>query len=327
MSQLTSIHLRGQMRTLPADNFSMIGAQYDLVPVELWKQLNPGLKWRVEKPGRVAVMDGQSTLLYIKPANLAMKVPQAAPSAFDTKWLHNIADLSGTLTNQLNQALAKGWKLDLAEQKGADGKAKAEVTIHAVAGVPEGDIFKNKFLDLADTRQVYRFDVQSELLESVQAYLPTTNGDVLIFELSQIEFNQPIDPQVFAVQLPADVNWFQNEAQKLPNNEKYASMTAAQAAKAFLTACASEDWAEAGKFLPVAVDNRLKQLGRHRHLRRGRHGPGCPLRNQTQERRDEETRPRPQERPEDRPLVRRWRDLRDPTRPSVGRTIRFRPPV
>ena len=259
-------------------------------------------------------MDGKLTLLYIKSANLGMKVPQAARSAFDTEWLHRIADLSGTLTNQLHQALAKGWKLDLAEQNGADGKAKAVVTLQAKSGVPEGDIFKGKFFDLADTRQVYRFDVQSELLESVQAYVATANGEVIIFELTQIEFNQPIDPQVFAPQLPADVNWFQNEAQKLPDNEKYALMTAAQAAKAFFTACANEDWAEAGKFLPMPVDNRLKQYpgrarahqpGRDGDLGRTRNGAGRPLRNQAQGRPPvEEARHRPEERPKDRPLVR-----------------------
>ena len=258
-AKLASIHLRGQMRTLPADNFSMLDPESELVPIELWKQNSPELKWRIDKPGRFAVMDGQSTLLYMKAANEGVKLPQASRGAFDTEWLHRIADLSGTLTNQLNKALAKGWKLSLADQQGADGKAKAMVTIQATAGLPENDILKNKFFDLSDTRQVYRFDVQSEFLEDVQAYLATTNGEILVFELSEIDYNQPIDPQVFQPQLPANVNWFQDEANKLPDNEKYAAMTAAQAAKAFFAACASADWAEAGKFLPMAVDARFKQ--------------------------------------------------------------------
>ena len=45
------------------------------------------------------------------------------------------------------------------------------------------------------------------------------------------------------------------EPPKLPDNEKYASMTAEQAARAFLEACAREDWNEAGKFMsPITPD-------------------------------------------------------------------------
>jgi anti-sigma factor RsiW len=65
VAKLTSIHLRGQVRTAPHDNFSYINPDLDFVTVELWKQFEPELKWRAEKPGRVAVMDGQSTVLYI----------------------------------------------------------------------------------------------------------------------------------------------------------------------------------------------------------------------------------------------------------------------
>ena len=81
VAKLTSIHLRGQLRTLPADNFEYIDAERDFYPIELWKQLKPELKWRVEKPGRIAVMDGQQTVLYIKPGKVAAKFPRPSPSA------------------------------------------------------------------------------------------------------------------------------------------------------------------------------------------------------------------------------------------------------
>src|ERR1019366_8417520 len=90
IANITSIHLRGQLRTLPADNFSYIDADSDFYPIELWKQFTPELKWRVEKPGRIVVMDGQQTLHYIKSAKVAVKLPQPSTSAFDTDWLHRI---------------------------------------------------------------------------------------------------------------------------------------------------------------------------------------------------------------------------------------------
>ncbi len=260
IGKLRTIHFRGQVRTLPRDNFSLIGPEFELVPIELWKQFGPDPRWRVEKPGRVAVMDGQSTLLYVKaPANLALKVAHPVAEAFDTDWLHRIADLSETLTEQLSKALAKNWKISLATERGADGRAKSVVTLQAKAPVPDTDAFKNKFFDLSDTRQVYRFDAQTELLESMQAYLVTRAGEVLIFELANVDYNPTLDPGVFQIELPPNVTWRDSGNQQLPENEKSASMSAPQEARAFFEACARGDWAEVQKFWRLPVDDSFKQ--------------------------------------------------------------------
>jgi hypothetical protein len=257
IAKLTTIHLRGQIRTQPADNFSFIDADNDFYPIELWKQFEPDLKWRVEKPGRVAVMDGQQTMVYIKPGKVGYRIPRPAPSAFDTEWLQQIANLSNTLSNELRHAQAQGWKLDLKEETAADGRPKCVVSVWAKSGVPDDDYGKNSFLHNADTRRVYHFDAQSERLEAVQIYLLRGSGEVQIFDLSHIDYDQPIEPAIWKLDLPADVNWVQ-ETETLPDNARYASMTAEEAARAFFGACGREDWNEAGKFMSPITD-RLKQ--------------------------------------------------------------------
>ena len=104
LGSASGIHIRGQLRTSPADNFSAIMPEEESVTIELWKESGPKPKWRVEKPGRVVVMDGKSTVLYIKPQNMGMKIPQASESAFDTDWLQKIANLSNTITNEIKNA-------------------------------------------------------------------------------------------------------------------------------------------------------------------------------------------------------------------------------
>jgi hypothetical protein len=260
IAKITSIHLRGQLRTLPADNFSYIDADSDFYPIELWKQLEPELKWRVEKPGRIVVMDGQQTLHYIKSAKVAVKVPQRTTSAFDTDWLHRIANLSNTISNELRIAQAQGWKLDLTEETGADGRLKSVVSVMAKCGLPDDDYTRNKFFHDADTRRVYRFDAQSERLEAVQIYLVRKGGEVQIFDLNHIDYDQSIDPKVWQVELPADVSWYK-EPEKLPDNEKYASMTAEQAARAFFEACSKQDWDEVGKYMSPVTDLTKEYLG------------------------------------------------------------------
>jgi hypothetical protein len=256
MANLTSVHLRGQLRTRAGDNMSYIDADEDFYPIELWKQLVPEAKWRVEKPGRVCLMDGQQTILYLKDAKIGNKFAGASRSAFDTDWLHRIANLSNTISNELRHAQAQGWKLALTEETGGDGRLKSIVSVMAKCGLPDDDYTKNKFFHDADTRRVYRFDAQSERLEAVQIYLVRATGEVQIFDLNQIEYDQPIDPSVWQLDLPADVTWVQ-EPQKLPDNEKYASMTAEQAARAFFEACGREDWTEVAKF-EAALNGQLK---------------------------------------------------------------------
>jgi len=259
VAKLTSIHLRGQVRSPAAENFGDIEPASEFTSIELWKQFEPDLKWRVEKPGRVSAMDGQSTLLFLKPMNMAMKSPQRTRSAFDNGWLLQIADLSNTISNELKHATAKGWKLSLADEQGADGRAKSVVTVEAKAGLPDDDYLKNKTFATADTRRVYRFDSQTELLEAVRVYLSGTNGETSIFEVSQIDYNQAFDPGLFQVALPANVGWYKEELQKLPDNDKYAAMTAQEAARALFEACGREDWVEAGKFFPMQIPEILRQ--------------------------------------------------------------------
>ena len=261
LGSASGIHIRGQLCTLPGDNFVAIMPDAEPVTIELWKESGPKPKWRVEKPGRVVVMDGKSTVLYIKPpANMGNKIPQASESAFDTDWLQRIARLSNTITNEIRMARAKGWKVELTDETGADGQDKSVVTIETKSGLADNDFLKNKSFDSSDLREVYRFDAVTRRLESAQVYLLGKPDAEPIFETSQIDYNQAIDPALFHLDLPANVSWYK-EPQKLPDNEKYASMTAEQAARAFFEACANEDWNEAEKFMSPITPDTKKYLG------------------------------------------------------------------
>src|SRR5208283_3884574 len=151
-------------------------------------------KWRVEKPGRVAVMDAQATTLYLRPpVNTALKVPQPTLGAFDTGWLVRIARLSQTLTNELMNAKAKGWQISLGAETGADGRSKSIVTVMAKSGLPDNDYLKNKFFDQSDTRRVYRFDDGTARLEEVAIYLSTEAGEAEVIDLNQIDYDEAMD--------------------------------------------------------------------------------------------------------------------------------------
>ena len=254
--RVDSIHIRGQMRTYPADNFGAIAADTPPVPVDLWKVFTPKMQWRVEKAGRVAVMDGQTTLLYLKGENLAVKLPQSSRDAFDSYWIHDLAEFSHSLTNELRTAQAKGWKTTTATLQ-TNGQELSVLTLEIPSGLPDGNNQKNHFLGTSDRREVYCYDDRTKHLVSAQIYLEIPAGETLVFESTAIEYNQAIDPARFHLDLPADVAWYQ-EPQKTTGPDPYAKMTADEAARAFFKACSQEDWTEAAKFYGAPVSDRLK---------------------------------------------------------------------
>jgi hypothetical protein len=256
-SQATSVHLQGRMRTLPRDNFAYIDTKTEFVPIELWKELGGLKRWRVEKPGRVAVMDGASTLLFIRP-DLAQKVPRATSSAFDTDWLHRMADIEQTLSHGLKMAQTKGWKMELTRETDPSGAAHAVVTIETMSGLPANDYLTNKFIGTANLREVFRFEDTSGRLEALQFLVRGESDYTVIFETTKIDYDEPLAASVLTVDLPANVRWAEESLPPIANDEKYASMTAETAARTFFEACGRGDWGEAAAFLLSSPSDRLK---------------------------------------------------------------------
>ena len=249
-----SVHIVAKMRTLPQDNFSMIGAEYGLVPIEIWRQFGEKPKWRVEKPGRVAVMDGASTAMLIRP-DYVVQFPTASYGAFDTGWLLDLTNVRDMIDHERRVALARDWAMTVKHETVASGETLV-VTVNAKSGLPEDDYLKNKFFDNTDMRRVYRFDAKTNRLHGFDAWLCRPEGDLLILTVEKIEYDKTIDPAVFALKLPNKVSLYQ-EPQRLPDNEKYEGMTPEQAARTFFEACSKKDWEEAKKFMQP-LDERLQ---------------------------------------------------------------------
>jgi hypothetical protein len=252
-SGLKSVHLKCRMRTLPKDNFSVVGPTYDFVEMDVWKQFGDPAKYRIEKPGRVLVCDGESTVMLIKP-NHAVKGPAGAN--FDAAWLRDLADLERVLSDQLRDSLASKGDMSIKHEE-VEGKPKLTVTVE-VKAADAGDYMRNKFLMTADTRRVFQFDAGTKRLEAMKIVLHANEQDVLVFEVTRIDYDPQLAEAVFALELPKDVV-LASQPTTLPDNEKYASMKPKQAAEAFFEACAKEDWDEAMKFWGSKIDDRIRK--------------------------------------------------------------------
>jgi outer membrane lipoprotein-sorting protein len=247
-SELQAVHLKGRMRTPPQDNFEAIDLETDFVPIELWKTFLPTVQWRLEKPGRIVVMNGRETLLWIKTSNEAAKGPPSVPGESGVApSLRPLMNVESLLESELKQATEGMTDLAMTHEKAGAGAEKLVVTVKTKAqGDLTNDWLRNKDLYSSDTRRVYTFDAASKRLEGVKVYVQTKDADVLVLEISEVEYNPSLDPAIFSLDLPKDVTWL-GQPQVLSDNDKYQKMTPEEVARAFFEACGKGDWDEAAK--------------------------------------------------------------------------------
>jgi hypothetical protein len=254
---LQSIHLKCRMRTDPADNFEFLDLKHDFVDVELWKQFGPPVKWRIEKPARVAAMNGRETVMLIRD-RFGVKLDVPAPAAFDTGWLHQLAAIDGVLSSELAADSLPGRQSQAKRVERPSDPAHETVSVAVDTGDDVGAYLKNKFLSTSNTRREYTFDRKTGRLENAKFYVRSDGQDVLVLEVVKIDYNPAIDDLRFELQVPQDVVWYQ-EPQRLPDNEKYEKMTPLQAARTFFDACSKRDWNEVAKFWHAPLTDEIKK--------------------------------------------------------------------
>ncbi len=262
VEDVKSIHIKAQMRTLPRDNFGNIDLNLDFVPIEMWKKIDDAnvLRWRIEKPQRVIVTDGNSTIMLMRP-NYAVKSEKPYPiGCFDT-WCGHLLNVDGLLDSAMQEAKNRSdTELHLRQIVSSSGPESVLEIDSNAAGDLTNDYLKNKFIFESDHKEVYYFDAETKLLKGFEVFVHTNKGDVLIFEVNEIEYNPQLDNGLFTLELPQDVIWSQ-EPQVLPDNEKYVNMTPKQAVEAFLGACADANWDEFLKFQGSSrVDEGIKEI-------------------------------------------------------------------
>jgi hypothetical protein len=238
------------MRTLPADNFEMIGVNYDFVPVEMWKSFGTPPKWRVEKPGRVVTMDGTASLLLIH-GNEAMR-GGVRPGFVD--WLMPLLDPDRVLQTELQAARQGKSQATLAAPVPGSHETLLRVTRRA-EGDFTNDWLKNKSLSESDHTRVYRFDSATSRLTGLQILVQSGGQDVPVFEIAAIRYNENLPADLFTLAVPANVNWM-GTAEDLPVAGPIPT-TPREAALAFFEGAAAQDWQRVATVWKV--DDRLKQ--------------------------------------------------------------------
>ena len=231
MSNVASVHIAGRIRTLPGDNFELIGTQYDFVPIEIWREYTNPPRWRVEKPGRVVVMNGQTSMMYMSSSNSAVA---GSPGAGFVEWLRPLLDPPSILENELAAARQGTAEATVSESNGVT----TAVLRRQARGNYANDWARNKSIPESDHACIYRLDSATKRLEGVQVVISAAGGGVVVAEFTDFRYNEVFPASLYALQLPADVNWM-NQAGSKPMVNLNGPREAAQY---FFDALAKEEW-------------------------------------------------------------------------------------
>jgi hypothetical protein len=258
-ANLKSIHLSARMRSLPREDIEMIGPDYDFIPIEMWKQFEPTAKWRIEKPGRIINMDGKQFVTWVQPD---VGFRHGAVSNSNCFWLAQLLDVDRILDLERRRAENEKARLESRQERGADGKNHLVVTIEAKAqgDFSTSDWLKNRSISMSDNRRIYRFAVDNNRLEGLQVWIHVNGKDVLVLEITSIDYDTAIDDKLFTLKLPENMRWL-GENKPSPNDAKYAKMTPREIAAAFFDALARQDWDEVDALMGVRVRDKLQHIG------------------------------------------------------------------
>jgi hypothetical protein len=218
------------------------------------------LRWRIEKPGRVAVKDANGATMLIR--DFLATQGNCVGYCYDTAWLGRILDVNGLLESELERAQQREDAAATMWHEEVEGRdvLVLEVEVAADSNFSDNDYLRNKFLHYADRVYVYRFDAESKLLRGLSIYAIVGDREVLAFETTEIEYNPVIAEGLFALDIPESAVWDEGP-EVLEDNAAYAAMGPKETAAAFFQACGERDWEEFKKFWPVSeVPERIKYI-------------------------------------------------------------------
>lgn len=248
MASVRSLHLVARMRTSSTENFDFAGPRAGFQTIEIWKEYGNSGRWRVEKPEQTVVMDGRSTLLYAKPAGFALRGP-ASSQVDDPEWLGSLLQPNKILTTELHAVRTGSAEIQRALEETREGVRELVVTVTS-KGQPGAASLPVRSITMSAHKRIYRFDAATKRLTGMQIVVPSERGEVPIFEVTAIRYDDAIAPNLFALAVPPDVVWGRRP-EEMPA-PAVALGSAKEAVVMFLDAFAREDWPLALKMFRAA---------------------------------------------------------------------------
>ncbi len=248
MEGIKSVFMNFKVRTQPGENFDFIDIKAGFVTHKLWRTFTEPPRWRIEKPGRIVVMDGKNQYLYMVNPGVAMV---GAPDAGFMGWMKIFLDPMKIL----------GVEKDLAEKNKAECRIaeSGNTFILTVKAKATGD-FRNAYMlnssvSESDSRRVYTFDKSTKRLISVEIFVESGNTEYQVIKVDDIRYDLDVPEPTFTIDLPEGLIWKKVSEVYSPDQTGITASTSEEVARMFFEACHKEDWVTVGKLYPVVMQS------------------------------------------------------------------------
>jgi len=233
LESLRSMFITMEVRSDANENFDYISTQSDFIEYKIWKQFTGNEPWRMEKPGRIVLFDGEKQYLYIPEASIAYT---ASKNAGLVEWMKIFLDPKKIMEYELE--FSQQHRAKYATEETSD---EIILTVNADAlGDFHNNYLKNASVPESDNTRIYTFDKTTSLLKSFKLFVNTEGKSVKVIGIKNIAYNIPILATMFTIQLPNGLAW-----QELTNQEyvkAFTGISAKKAARKFFKALSDEDY-------------------------------------------------------------------------------------
>lgn len=234
MNDVKTLRIALRIRTTPRENFTYTDPALPPIPCTVTVEYGDTLRWRIEKPGRTALCDGETARMWLRDAGDGWC--SQADGYHPEGELGLLLDLQRLLLAE--QALAsrtKGAKYEIAEE---DGSIRLTIRIPARGDFSQSDYSLNSSITESNTLREYRFDKQSgRLLDlRITAILPDGSRSVLL-ESTGIVYDEPVDRAIWEV--PEGIEWI--DLAEPVSGAQLVDISAEEAANRILRAMGSWD--------------------------------------------------------------------------------------
>lgn len=263
-----SFEIELRVRTEPQENFSYIDPKASFVEHRMTVEPSTG-RWRLEKPLRTAVNDGEEVVFW----NPAIKTGWIVAG---TGVLEDFAELLDPYALLLREeALVRGNK-NYSCQKVVAGDV-VTLTINAPAdGDFANDYMRNTSIGQSDTRRAYRFDRESGRLLEMQIDAWLDKKAVTILRMTNIKYGAPVADSAFV--RPEGFSWIDMREPMPAGTSQFADIAPEQAAEKMFTAMRTWDEAVLKEVLACYPLDLMKQayggcrlVAHKKHFRSGQY--------------------------------------------------------
>jgi outer membrane lipoprotein-sorting protein len=244
MLELKSVQMTFSIRTREYENIDFIDPSGSFLECRLWKSFGHPPKWRIEKEGRMVLMDGKDQYMVISGHGCVLK---GSPEAGFVSWMRIFLDPAKLLESEKEFARSHNSICSIDEK---DGKIILTIKAKALGNFRNSFALNSSVAESNNTR-TYTFSKATMLPESMEVLIEAGHQHIPVIKLEQITYNQPIPDSLLSFFPTKGIPVILLSAMDSVNRGGIKNISSVQAARLFFDAISNRDVKQLGRLLPV----------------------------------------------------------------------------